>query len=66
MATVQIDTRKLIGMEEVQACRLIGVAGGIACVTIRDHYPLITNTDFRMDRVNLEIRHGKVLRATVG
>lgn len=66
MATVQIDTKRLLGMEEDRALRLIVAAGGIACVVIKDHYPLVTNTDFRMDRICVEIRNGKVFRAWCG
>lgn len=63
---LQIDTKRLIGMEEDRACKLIVAAGGIANVTIRDFFPLVTNTDFRLDRINLEVKNGIVIKANVG
>ena len=53
-------------MEEDRACKLIVAAGGIANVTIRDFFPLVTNTDFRLDRINLEVKNGIVIKANVG
>ena len=53
-------------MDEHQASRLIAIAGGITNVTMRDCFPLVTNTDLRLDRVNIEVRNGKVTRAHVG
>ena len=66
MATVQIDTKRLLGMEEDRALRLIVAAGGIACVVTRDFFPLVRNTDFRMDRICVEIKKGVVVRAWCG
>jgi hypothetical protein len=66
MPSIQLDTKKLIGMDEVRASRLIGVAGGIVNVTIRDGFPLVVNTDFRMNRINLEIKNGIVVKCYAG
>lgn len=63
---VSIDTKKLIGMEEVRASKLIGAAGAEVNIIARDGNVLAVNTDLRMNRVNLEIRRGVVARAYIG
>lgn len=62
---VQIDTKKLAGMDEVRAAKLIAALGGIVHIALRDGVTN-PNTDLRMNRVNLEIRNGVVVRAYVG
>jgi hypothetical protein len=64
--TIQIDTKKLVGMEENQASRLIAVAGGTPNVVTRDGFPVTVNTDFNLSRVNLEIKNRKVSKAWIG
>lgn len=66
MRTIQIDTRRLVGLNEIQAMKLISVAGGHINVLVRDGIPIAEKTDMRTDRVNLEIHGDKVVRAYVG
>lgn len=63
---IRINTKQLVGCDEIQASNLISVAGGFVNITMRDGIPQTQNTDFRMDRVNLELRGNKVTKAYVG
>ena len=63
---LQIDTRRLVGLDEIKASQLIAVAGGHVNISMRDGIPQTQNTDFRMDRVNLELRGNRVTKAFVG
>lgn len=63
---IRIDTRKLVGLDEIRASQMIAAAGGYVNVTVRDGIPVVENTDFRTDRVNLELRGDRVVKATVG
>jgi len=64
--TVSIDTKKLVGMDEHQASRLIAIGNGKPNVVTRDGFPVTVNTDFDMSRVNMDIKNGKVTRAWIG
>lgn len=66
MKQLQLDTRKLIGLGEIQASKLISVVGGHINVMVREGIPVGEKTDMRTDRVNLEIRGGKVTKAYIG
>ena len=63
---IEIHTKKLVGMTEAQASIVIAAAGGKVNVTMEDGIPTVQNTDFRMDRVNLELRGGRVTKAYIG
>lgn len=63
---MSINTKNLVGLDEIQASKLIAVAGGHVNVTVRDGIPVVQNSDFRMDRVNLELRGSRVVKAYVG
>lgn len=64
--TVKIDTKKLLGMDVNQASRLIAIAGGQPNVVTRDGFPVTVNTDFNLNRVNMDIKSEKVIRAWIG
>lgn len=64
--TVKIDTKKLVGMDENQASRLIAIGGGKPNVVTRDGFPQVVNTDFDLNRVNMDVKAGKVIRAWIG
>ena len=59
----QIDTKRLIGLDENQASRLIAIAGGQMLVVLRDGIPLNNRTDRRIDRVCVDVMFGKVTKA---
>lgn len=59
----QIDTKRLIGLDENQASRLIAIAGGQMLVVLRDGIPLNNRTDRRTDRVCVDVMFGKVTKA---
>lgn len=59
-----IDTKRLIGLQEDQAHRLIVVLNWQMLVVARDGIPFNNRTDRRTDRVCVEIIHGKVTKAT--
>lgn len=63
---IRINTKNLVGLDEMQASQLIAVAGGRVNIVMRDGVPCNKETDFRMDRVNLELRGNKVTKAFVG
>lgn len=63
---IRINTKSLIGLDEIKASQLIAVAGGQVNIVMRDGIPYKTTTDFRMDRVNLELRGDKVTKAFIG
>lgn len=63
---IRINTKGLIGLDEIQASQLIMVAKGHVNITVKDGIPICENRDFRMDRVNLELRNGRVVKAYVG
>lgn len=66
MRTIQVNTKSLVGLDEIQATKLINAAGGHVNIVMVDGIPCKTTSDFRLDRVNLELRAGKVTRATIG
>ncbi len=66
MKTIQINTKGLVGLEESQATQLIHAVGGQVNIVMVDGIPCKTTTEFRLDRVNLELRAGRVTKAYVG
>lgn len=63
---LSINTKRLVGMSEQEACQAIAAAGGQVNIVSRDCRPENTTTDFDLGRVNLEIRGGKVVKAHIG
>jgi len=63
---MRIDTKRLVGLLQEQAERIIVIAGGEPRVTVLEGIPQVATRDMRLDRVNMEIRSGKVTRAYVG
>ncbi len=61
---IQIDTRRLIGLTQEQADKLISAIGGIMLVVSIDGIPQNNRTDRRMDRVCVEVLHGRITKAT--
>lgn len=64
--TLQIDPKRLIGMDENQASRLVNALGGHMSVVRRDTFPEETITDVRTDRVLTEVKNGRIIRASIG
>lgn len=61
-----INILDCIGMEEKQAIDLLVKNGWHWRVTSRDGKPFIRTADYRPDRVNLEIKSGKITSIKVG
>lgn len=66
MKTIQIDTKRLVGLTEIQASKLIAAVGGYVNIMMINGIPVGEKTDMRTDRVNLEIRGERVTRAYIG
>lgn len=66
MKTIQIDTKKLVGLTEIQASKLVNIAGGIVRIVQRDGVDYDYSRDMRLDRVNLIIKNERVTRAFIG
>lgn len=63
---MRIDTKKLAGLLQEQAERIIVIAGGEPRVVTLEGIPQVAERDMRLNRVNMEIRSGRVVRAYVG
>lgn len=61
---MSFDPRKLIGMEENRATKLVSALGIAVRITIRDGARLDVGQDMNPSRISLEISKGIVVRAT--
>ena len=60
------DFSKLVGMTEKSAIAKIQKNNFKVRVRIRDDKKFMGTTDARPDRINLEVKNGKVVRAWLG
>lgn len=60
------NIQKYIGLTEAKAVVAIQKVGMLARITQRDDKSFIGTCDFRINRVNLVIKEGKVVEANIG